>query len=81
MAKTFTGAIHNAKRVTFDGRDCFVAAVIVDGRFKADEPGDIVSEHATLLAAKRWMYKELRNRGVRKPHVVVEVPTIEVLRG
>ncbi len=55
MTKTYSGRIHNAKKVTFDGRDCWIAAIHVNGRFKADEPGDITSEHTTEKEAATWL--------------------------
>lgn len=69
MPRLYTGQIHNAKACTFDGRDCFIAAIHVDGRFRADEPGDIVSEHATEAEAVLWLNRELGKRGVATPQI------------
>ena len=83
MSDKYTGHVHNAKRVTFDGRDCFIAAIHVDGKYRVIDPpgGDNVSEHTTQEEAIDWLYKRLTALGVETPIMAFEDgPPCEIRR-
>jgi len=65
-----TGTVHNAKRATFDGRDCWIAALCDDrGKFTCRMPD--ISEHVTPAEASAWLRREARARGLGRLKIEV----------
>ena len=63
------GKVHNAKAVTIDNRDCWIAAIHDDRGYFSCHMED-VSEHATKEDAIAWLAETLRARGL--PYTIVE---------
>jgi hypothetical protein len=58
------GQIHNAKKVTFDGRDCWIAAICDEKRKLVYDTPNNVTEHETPEEASEFLKQEFRSRGV-----------------
>lgn len=66
---TYAATVHNAKRVTFDGRsDCWIAFLYAKG---SDQPYPYSSEHKTKDEAVKALEAELRRRGLADVKVSV----------
>jgi hypothetical protein len=68
--KTLSGRIHNAKNVTFDGRDCWIAAIHADGRFWCAGE-DTVQECESVEDARAWLASRLAMLGQPSAPVTV----------
>lgn len=70
----WTAEIHNAKRCTFDGRDCWITALLREGRF---QPAlsvfglQTVYEDSTLEETRAQATQRLRELGEQAPQIVV----------
>jgi len=52
--------IHNAKPCTFDGRDCWIAAIVEGDRIAFELGDDKIGEFGTEKEAKEWADKILK---------------------
>lgn len=78
MTTVYTGRVHNCWKVLIDslqGTDLYMGSIHVNGRFKADEPGEITSPdlYPTIDGAVSWVRLELIKRGVPAKQVQIVV--------
>lgn len=70
------GKVHNAKKVTLDGRDAFIASIQdLENKLLGRGTPEVynnVSEHTTAIEAVQWLREQARTRGLEMRLFIVE---------